>query len=343
MSFSDARMRLANDSLHRAGESGDNSRRSPRGDRMALDPTSTVDLKRMRAVVEVARAESVTAAAEILGLTQSAVSRSVSEVEEALGVRLFERLPRGIEPTPAGRQFAEHARRLLGEVDALVEGARRSSSQIAGRLRIGLISCGGNASWAIARLARLHPDVAIEVLSGSPQSLCPKLLHGEIELIVGTSSYLRRWRELEVTPLAPLHFACMVRKGHPLTERQPSELEVLAYPVVLPETIEPTYSDLALRFQQLGLPPFRPRYVTDDFALAQRIVRGTEAFYPLMHTSDGFGGLGADFALLRDAIVLPAHQLCVARDAHRPWGALADRFVLLLRERYGEARIRAAG
>ena len=311
---------------------------------MALDPTSTVDLKRMRAVVEVARAESITAAAETLGLTQSAVSRSVAEVEEALGVLLFERLPRGIQTTPAGRHFAEQARRLLAQVDELVSGAREESSRLAGRLRVGLISCGSNASWAIASFARQYPEIAIEAISGSPQALCPRALRGELDLIVGTSSYLRRWRELEVTTLAPLHFACLLRKGHPLTElREPSELEVLAYPAILPETIEATYSDLAQRYLQLGLRPFRPKYVTDDFQLAQRLVRASDAFYPLMHTSETFGGLGAEFALLRDVISLPQHRLCVARAAQRQQSPSAEAFERLLVERYSPQRMRVVG
>jgi hypothetical protein len=113
--------------------------------------------------------------------------------------------------------------------------------------------------------------------------------------------------------------------------------------VILPETIEPTYSDLAQRFIQLGLPPFRPRYVTDDFLLAQRIVRSTNAFYPVMHTSEAFGGLGAEFALLRDAIALPRHELCVAHAPHRPCGALAAAFEQLLVERYARARVGATG
>jgi DNA-binding transcriptional LysR family regulator len=309
---------------------------------LALDPTSTVDLKRMRAVVEVARAEAITTAAETLGLTQSAVSRSVAEVEEALGVLLFERLPRGIQLTPAGRHFVEQARRLLLEVDELVAGARHESARIAGRLRVGVISTGGNATGAIATFARQHPELAIEVVNGSPQTLCPRLIHGELDAIVGTSSYLRRWRELDSTLLAPLHFACMVRKDHPLTERaDPSELDVLSYPVIVPSTIEPTYSDLALRLLELGLQPFRPHYVADDFELARRIVRGTDAWYPLMHTSESFGGLGSEFGLLRDAIRLPPHHLSIAYAACRPKGAIAVAFERLLVERFAERRVRA--
>jgi DNA-binding transcriptional LysR family regulator len=144
-----------------------------------------------------------------------------------------------------------------------------------------------------------------------------------------------------VTGLAPLHFACMVRNGHPLTERFPlREREVLSYPVILPETIEPIYSDLAQRFIHYGLPPFRPHYVVDDFALACRIVRDTDAFYPVMHTNEEFGGLGAEYALLRDAIRLPKHELSVARPARRPMSAIASAFEQLLVERYAERSTR---
>jgi DNA-binding transcriptional LysR family regulator len=309
---------------------------------MALDASGVIDLKRMRAVVEVARAESVTGAAETLGLTQSAVSRSVAEVEDALGVLLFERHARGLRATPAGHHFVEGARRLLGEIEDLVSGARQESARIAGRLRVGIISTGANAAWAITAFARTYADVAIETRTGSPQELCPRLQQDQLDLIVGTSRYLRRWQELVVTVLSPLHFACMLRRGHPLAERATvSEREVLTYPVILPETIEPTYCDLAPRFIHHGLPPFRPHYVTDDFALACRIVRDTDAFYPVMHTSETFGGLGASFALLRDAIRIPSHELCVAQPARRPLSAVASAFRQLLVERYAKRNVRA--
>lgn len=72
-----------------------------------------LDLKRVRTVVEVARTGSITTAAQTLGLTQSAISRSVAELEVALGQRLFDRLPRGIvdrcRPRAAGARDP-HAR-----------------------------------------------------------------------------------------------------------------------------------------------------------------------------------------------------------------------------------------
>jgi DNA-binding transcriptional LysR family regulator len=309
---------------------------------MPLDATATVDLKRMRAVVEVARALSVTGAAETLGLTQSAVSRAIAEIEEALGVRLFERLPRGLQPTRAGLDFVAHAQRVLSEVDDLLSGVRASAARVVGPLRVGVISTGAHAGWAFSAFARAHPEVAVEAVNGSPQSLCPKLLRGEIDLIVGTSSYLRRWRELEVTLLAPLYVACLFRKDHPLAAREKlSEREVLEQPVILPDTIEASYSDLAQRYAAHGLPPLRPRYVASDFGLVRRLVRSTDAFYPLMHVSSSFGGLDAEFFLARDVLRIPPHHLSVAHAANRAPDAAVVAFEQLLFDRYERRSIRA--
>ena len=301
---------------------------------MGMDPA--VDLRRMRMVVEVARAEAITTAAESLGLTQSAVSRGVAEVEGALGVRLFDRLPRGSQLTEAGRRFVARARRLLNEVDDLVADVREDTGSVSGRIRIGVISSGAAVVWVLASFAERHPVVALETSAGTPQSLCPRLLHGELDLIVGSANYLRRWRELEVTVLAPLHFACMMRKQHPLSEvKRPSEAQVLGYPVILPETVEPSYSDIAQRYLHHDLPRFQPHYVSDDFDLIRRLVNRTDAFFPLMHPRPDFGGLERDFLMLRGVVDMPTHHVSYARAAHRPRSSAVVALEELLVERFG--------
>ncbi len=305
---------------------------------MPIDVANTVDLKRMRMVVEVARAEAITTAAAGLGLTQSAVSRGVAEVETALGVRIFERLPRGIRLTDAGHRFVARARRVLAEAEDLVSEVREARARVAGRLRIGVTASGTHATWALASFARVHPDVAIETDAGPPQALCPKLLHGELDLILGSTSYLRRWRDLEVTVLAPLHFACMFRKDHPLAARSaPSEVEVLSYPVIFSTTDEPSYSDLAQRYVHHGLPRFQPQYVTDDLELVRRLVLKTDAFIPLMWSNESFGELGRDFLLIRGVVEMPTDHVGFARAAHRPKSAAIEVLEHLLVQRLGSA------
>jgi len=299
-----------------------------------------IDPKRMRYILEVARAEAISTAAETLGVTQSALSRSIADVESALGLQLFHRLPRGIRLTEAGERFVTGAQRVLEEIDNLVAYVREPRDLIGGRLRVGFAPSGyvDHATRGLREFARAHPAVAVEVVTGTTQALCPRLLNGELDVLVGSSSYLERWRELDITPLARMHFACMVRLEHPLAvQNEPlREIDVLGYPFILPRSVEPTYSDVAKRFVHHGLPPLQPRYAVDDFNVILRIVRATDAIYPLMSPDRNFGRLGQYVALLRDAIDMPPHFICVAYSSARAKSVAAERFEGLIATRLGQ-------
>ncbi|MEQ8235092.1 MAG: LysR family transcriptional regulator [Gammaproteobacteria bacterium] len=311
---------------------------------MPSNSPAVIDLRRMRIVVEVARANAITTAAQTLGLTQSAVSRSVAEVEQALGQRLFDRLPRGIELTDAGRLFVARAKRVLVDVDDLVAEVSDAPNRVSGRVRLGITATGAHAAAALVAFARRHPDVAIETLHASDQSLCPRLLHGELDLLIGSSSYLARWRDLELVTLSPLHFGCMVRRDHPLVgSRYPSERDMLAYPLILPESIEPTYSDIAQRYARHGLPRLKPHYVTNNFELIKALLRVSDAFLPMLHPDPDFGALADDFAFLREVVHLPPHHLSYARAPHRPRTRVIEALEQVLVEVLGVRAAAAAG
>ena len=303
----------------------------------------TLDLRRMRVVLEVARAEAITTAAHALGLTQSAVSRTVAEVEDALDQRLFERLPRGIRLTEAGACFVGRAKRIVAEVEDMVAEVSATRNRVTGRLRVGVAASGNHAVDALVAFARDYPEVAIETLHASDQVLCPRLLHGELDLIIGSSSYLKRWQELEVTPLTPLRFACLLRGDHPLANVDaPSEADVLAYPLILPESVEPTYSDIALRYAENGLPALKPHYVTNNWELIKRLLRNTDAFFPLMYPDDSFGGLERRYLVLRDVVHIPTHFISVAHVPGRTRSRTVDIFEQTLRAAFAPAESEAA-
>lgn len=296
---------------------------------------SQVDLKRMRTVVEVARTESITTAAHTLGLTQSAVSRTVAELETALGQRLFERSSRGIQITDAGRRLVARAKRVLADVDDLIADVSAPSHHITGRLRLGLGITGHHACDAIAAFAGRHPEISIETTHASEQTLCPRLLHGELDLVIGSSSYLERWRELDVTKLMRLRQACVLRPGHPLTtSAAPDEAEILSYPIILPQSVEPSHSDIARRYAELGLPPLKPQYVTNSFELMLALIRVTDAFLLMLHPKDDFGGMEHHWVLMRDAVRIPDHFVSVARAGQRPASQVVGLFEQALRDEF---------
>ncbi len=298
--------------------------------------SSQIDLKRMRYVLEVARAEAITTAAETLGVTQSALSRSIAEVEETLGLPLFHRLPRGIKLTEAGERFVHGARRVLSDIDGLVAHVREPRDLVGGRLRIAFAPSGyvDHGARAVRDFAGQYPGVGIDIVTGSTQALCPRFINGEFDVMVGSSSYLGKWRDLEMQQLAPMNMACMVRFEHPLATRNEPlrELDVLQYPIILPRSVEPMYSDVAARLALHGLPSLEPRYAVDDFSTILRIVRHTDAMYVLMSPYADFSGAGRHAALLQDAIELPTHHITVAFVGGRPRTAAALRYAELLQE-----------
>lgn len=302
---------------------------------MSRSLRAQLDLRRMRTVLEVARTESITTAAHTLGLTQSAVSRTLAQLEAALGQRLFERSSRGIQITEGGRRLVARASRLLADVDDLIADVCAAPHALTGRLRIGLGITGHHACATIAGFAGRHGDISVETTHASEQSLCPRLLHGELDLVIGSSSYLERWRDLEVTRLVRLRQACMVRRDHPLTRLDvPTELDILRHPIVLPQSIEPSHSDLAKRYAELGLPPLRPRYATNSFELILALLRETDAFLLMLHPHDDFGGLGEDFRLYPDVVQIPTHYVAVAHAAQRPRPRVVEMFEQALVARF---------
>ncbi|MFH8804151.1 LysR family transcriptional regulator [Streptomyces sp. NPDC017936] len=92
-----------------------------------------VELRQLRCLVAILDEGGFTDAAAVLGVSQAAVSRTLASLERALGARLLRRTSRVVTPTATGLRVAAHARRVLGEVDALVREATSGRT----RLRIG--------------------------------------------------------------------------------------------------------------------------------------------------------------------------------------------------------------
>jgi len=292
----------------------------------------------MRYIVEVARAESITTAAQVLAISQPALTRNIAEVEEELGIQLFHRLPRGIQLTEDGGKFIARARQILSDVDNLVAEMREPNNTPSGRLRVGFTPAGyvGNVRHILQQFAIAYPEVALDIATGSAQDICQRLSHGELHMIIGSSSYLERWRDLDVNHITAQHFACVFRKNHPICQMQEiTEEDVLEYPLILPESVDPMYSDIAQRYIHLDLPRKTPRYVVEDFDTIMRLVNSTNAFFPWIFPDPDFLGMDKHFFLLKDVVKIPTHHLSVAYASQRPKTAAARLLEEMVRKDLG--------
>ena len=131
-----------------------------------------MDLAGLRVVKAVADTGSVSRAAEALNCVQSNVTARIKRLEEDLGVDLFLRLSRGMEPTPAGRVLSGYADRVLRLVaqarDAVAEAAGRG-----GRLAVGSMESTAAVRLppVLARFHRDHPDVELTITPGPTETL----------------------------------------------------------------------------------------------------------------------------------------------------------------------------
>ncbi|XOV86466.1 MAG: LysR family transcriptional regulator [Pseudomonadota bacterium] len=274
----------------------------------------------MRWVIEVARRESISAAARALGVSQPALTRTIGEVESELGVELFYRSPQGVELTEEGERFNAGALRILSDFDSLLSEFPAEDGPLSGSLRVGFSpsGCLTYARAALAKLAASHPKLHISVFTGAAEAVCPRLLYGELDIVVGSSSYLERWRELDVQRHHQLCSVCLLRRGHPLAaEPNPTEIDVLRYPAIMVSSVHPVHSNLASRHIELGLPPFQPHYVTDNMDLILQLVENTDGYFPLTELGPGVEAYRKRFHILENVLKFPMHYLSVARPRNR--------------------------
>lgn len=195
-------------------------------------------------------------AAESLHITQPVVTRGLREVEDLLGVQLFERLPRGVVPTQYGRPFIERARSVLAELRTASEEVRLLQTGRLGTVTVGTHLAGSNLLLprAIAGLKAEHPRLTVVVREGTPDMLQQLLLAGDLDLTVGRLSSTVPVR-LEQERLHQEPIRLVARAGHPVHDGSRTALaDLISYPWIFPVAQTALRAELEAVFFHEGLP-----------------------------------------------------------------------------------------
>jgi LysR family transcriptional regulator, hydrogen peroxide-inducible genes activator len=177
-----------------------------------------VTLRRLQYAVAVEDVLSFRRAAELCGVSQPSLSSQLAELEEGLGVRLFERDRRRVLVTPAGAAILERARRILAEVDELVRVAETQRDPLFGSLRLGVIPTIAPylLSWATPRLAEAYPQLTVEWIEDKTEALVRGVIGGELSgALLALEAELG---ELATTVVAPDRFVLAGARDHPLMQ-----------------------------------------------------------------------------------------------------------------------------
>jgi DNA-binding transcriptional LysR family regulator len=143
-----------------------------------------LDLQTLRVIMAVAECGSISAGSDRLHLAVAAASARISSLEASLGVRIFERSPRGVELTPAGHMLARRGSELLGDADRLVTDLRDWSRGLAGHVRM-LANASALLQGLPARLdhfMRANPRILVEVEERMSPQILGELLEGRADV-----------------------------------------------------------------------------------------------------------------------------------------------------------------
>ena len=144
-----------------------------------------MDFRELKYIMTLAEYKNMTRAAEVLFISQSALSHYVKGVEESLGVKLFDRSTSPMSLTGAGQCYLESAQRILMEEERLQKEIRDITHHMSGTLKIGMAL--DRISYMLPRVlprfTELYPGIQLRALSGSGQTLLDKLYKGEIDMV----------------------------------------------------------------------------------------------------------------------------------------------------------------
>lgn len=184
----------------------------------------------------VAEAGSFSRGADRLLVSQPAVSKQVGELEARLGVKLFDRLPKGIRLTEAGSVLAAYARRMLD----LEEQAERAMAELRGLTR-GRLAIGASTTIGayllpeiLGQFRRMHPGVELHLEIGNTEDIQHQLIEGRLDL--GLTEGLVEDERLEAEVFREDELVVIAPPGHPILAKRRVTAERLARePLILRE------------------------------------------------------------------------------------------------------------
>lgn len=216
-----------------------------------------MDIKRLRHFLAVYETGNLTQAAELVHITQPALTKSIKLLEERLQVQLFQRTPAGVVATAYGEALVTHARAMQAEMRSAEAQIAALKGATQGQVVVGITTSVAEnlMPLATARLYKWQAGVRLTVVVGVVDELIPALRRGDIDFA------LSAWADPNDPDLASEvifrdEVALMASSAHPLAQRNPlSVRDLLDYPWALPVQRMSWRNRLDRMFMRQGLAP----------------------------------------------------------------------------------------
>ncbi|EBC2868298.1 LysR family transcriptional regulator [Salmonella enterica] len=194
-----------------------------------------IRLRHLHTFVAVAQQGTLGRAAETLNLSQPALSKTLNELEQLTGTRLFERGRLGAQLTVPGEQFLTHAVKVLDALNTAGQALNRKEDASADVVRVGALPTAalGILPAAIGRFHQQQKSTSLQVATMNNTMLLAGLKSGEIDLGIGRMSDPELMGGLNYELLFLESLKLMVRPGHPLLQETITLSRVMEWPVVV--------------------------------------------------------------------------------------------------------------
>jgi DNA-binding transcriptional LysR family regulator len=206
-----------------------------------------MELRHLRYFLAVGEEQHYARASRRLGVAQPALSRQIQDLEKEIGFKLFDRMPRGVKLSAAGKLFLEDARRILQEVSEATARAARVACGQSGTLRVGFAE---NASWhgvvpdSFRRFREQQPDAELLLQPAASLEQLDAIRSGRLD--AGFVNFMPKADpELDQLAVAAQRVELAVPKRHPLAKLTKVSLRDLAdVPFIwFPRRASPTFHD----------------------------------------------------------------------------------------------------
>lgn len=219
-------------------------------------------------------------AARELSLTQTAVTKSLQNLEAALGARLFERSARGVTLTHFGQQFQRRAVRIMMQCDYLEREMQELLDGTGGRLTIGAGTVWSSALLPdiLARIQGRSPTAEFVVLRSVGRRFQQQLTRREIDLGLGYLTHVSSTGgDFAFEPLAEIDTAYFARKDHPLHGAGALGLDDLRhFPFAMFQLDDALFDQIREKYLLLGHTIASPSYLADSISSVMRFVSRTD-------------------------------------------------------------------
>ncbi len=218
--------------------------------------SNLIKVQDLRMIVALEKHGTILNAANVMGLSQPAITKRLQDLEKDLGVTLFHRMSRGVEPTPYGEIIIKHAHIILNQLRSAEGEVSDLSSGLGGRLTIGIpVAASTNLiSDAIVHLLEKRKNVQINLVEDYNIRLVPALKRSDLDLIIGRLPEESKYDDIDVEKVYKEKLLFVVRNTHPLASKAKiTAKDLLTSNWLMPPTDSIMYKKISSFFQSRGL------------------------------------------------------------------------------------------